>query len=269
MAMKEFETLTFCDDFMFRKVMTQYEEICRQIVELCIGRKVHEICYKEGQKTMKVLPEGKGIRLDVYLEDEDRTLYDLEMQATEKPLPGKRMRYYSGMMDINALEQGQNYEQLPDSYVVFICRFDPFRERRPVYEFRMRDRENHDLLLGDGTTLILISTCGDESGCSAEMKSFLAAVRGERPGYGLGERISNAVAEIRSHEKWRAEYMMLSLKMEEMMHEGYRDGFAKGRAEGRAAVVDRMIAAGKSDDEILEMTGVSADELQSRRQEHV
>ena len=232
MKFKKYEDLQFSDDFMFWKVMTEYEDICRRVVELCIGRKVSEIRYKSGQEAMKVTPESRGIRLDVYLEDDD-TMYDIEMQTETKTFLGKRIRYYENVMDLNSLQTGAAYEELQDSYVVFSCLFDPFGENRVVYEFRRRERENPDLQLGDGTTEILINATGDASGCSEEMRQFLAAVKGESGTGGIAQDISDAVNRIRDHPQWRKEYMLFELKMRDAKQEGLEEGLAKGLKQGR------------------------------------
>ena len=65
--------------------------------------------------------DGKGIRFDVYTEDEKNTVYDIEMQTTsQKDLP-KRSRYYQGMVDLNLIERGAKFKQLKNSYIIFIC----------------------------------------------------------------------------------------------------------------------------------------------------
>ena len=140
MYFKSFDELTFTDDFIFHKVMTQNEHICKKVIELCIGRKVNRIRYKDGQKSLKPSPEGHGIRLDVYLEDDLQTLYDIEMQTSYHKFIGKRIRYYDSVMTINSLESGKQYEKLPNSYIIFICLYDPFGMGRAVYEFTKRDK---------------------------------------------------------------------------------------------------------------------------------
>ena len=137
------------------------------------------------------------------------------------------------------MQTGAVYEELPDSYVVFICLFDPFGENRVVYEFRRRERENPDLLLGDGTTEILINATGDASGCSEEMRQFLAAVKGEAGAGGIAQDIADAVSRIRDHPQWRKEYMLFELKM--------RDAIEEGRAEGRTEGLAKGLKQGRED----------------------
>ena len=269
MKFKKYEDLRFTDDYMFWAVMTNYKEVCRQVVELCIGRKVHEIRYKEGQKSLQVTPSSKGVRLDVYLEDEKRTLYDIEMQSMSRPFIGRRIRYYTGTMDINNLYAGMDYEELPDSYVVFICMFDPFGLNRAVYEFEKREKKLTDLCLGDGSKAILINPFGDESECTPQMRSFLAYLRGEDTGHGLGRQIEEALLQVKRHEKWREGYMKYEADMMDQRREGRAEGIAEGRAEGRTegridalsqSVQGIMRSMGKSAEEAMDLLEIGADD---------
>lgn len=87
------------------------------------------------------------MRLDVYLEEGDR-VFDLEMQTTNKRNLPKRSRYYQGMIDLNTIEKGESYKKLKESYVVFICTFDPFYQGKAQYTFENLCLENKGLRLG-------------------------------------------------------------------------------------------------------------------------
>jgi hypothetical protein len=69
-------------------------------------------------------PEYKGIRLDVLAKDENHSRYNVEMQVVKSEI-FKRSRYYHSQMDMECMLTGTEYEELPDSYVIFICDFDP------------------------------------------------------------------------------------------------------------------------------------------------
>lgn len=45
------------------------------------------------------------------------------------------MRYYQGMIDLNILEKGGDYNKLKKSYVIFICTFAPYGQGRHLYTF--------------------------------------------------------------------------------------------------------------------------------------
>ena len=72
---KQYKELTFTDDFMFGKVLVNNPEICRRLLEVLLEIKIKEISFPERQKTIEILSDGKGIRLDVYVDDENGTIY--------------------------------------------------------------------------------------------------------------------------------------------------------------------------------------------------
>ena len=111
MYQKKYEELKFTDDFMFCKILMGNKDICKEIIELLLGVKVKNIVYLEEQKPIEITSDGKGIRLDIYLED-GNTVYDLEMQTTISKDIAKRSRYYQGMIDLNLISRGAAYSEL-------------------------------------------------------------------------------------------------------------------------------------------------------------
>ena len=57
----------------------QNEEICREVIETLLHIKVGKLVYKSFEKELKLEPDKRGIRLDVYVADSGR-VFDLEMQ---------------------------------------------------------------------------------------------------------------------------------------------------------------------------------------------
>ena len=123
---KQYQELTFTYDFMFGKVLVNNPEICRRLLEVLLEIKIKKIAFPERQKTIEILADGKGIRLDVYVDDENGTIYNIEMQTKVKKELPKRSRYYQGMIDMNLIERGAKYKELKLSFVIFICLNDPF-----------------------------------------------------------------------------------------------------------------------------------------------
>ena len=78
----------------------------------------------------------------MYARDEENTCYNVEMQASRRPVLGKRSRYYQSQMDMEMLQSGIDYEELPKSFVVFICDFDPFGKELYRYTFKMKCEED-------------------------------------------------------------------------------------------------------------------------------
>ena len=70
---KKIEDLTFIDDGMFQAVMHE-PGICEKLVEKLLHVNVKKIVYPELEKPIKPFYSTKGVRLDVYLKDEDKII---------------------------------------------------------------------------------------------------------------------------------------------------------------------------------------------------
>lgn len=79
MKRKAYEELTFTDDFMFWNILTSRPELCKELLELILEVKIKEIHPPEGQKTIENSFDSRGVRLDVYVDDDAGTVYDLEI----------------------------------------------------------------------------------------------------------------------------------------------------------------------------------------------
>lgn len=115
---KEYEELCFTDDYMFCMILTTRLDLCKELLELILDIKIRKVEIAEQQKNVDITYDGKGVRFDVYVDDAENTVYDIEMQTTrQKDLP-KRTRYYQGMIDLNLIQKGMRYSELKKSYVI-------------------------------------------------------------------------------------------------------------------------------------------------------
>ena len=84
---KRLEELEIWDDFMFGAVMSN-KELCKHLLEIILQKKIRDIRYTELQKTIDLQYDAKSIQLDVYVEDDLDSVYNIEIQTTnEKNLP--------------------------------------------------------------------------------------------------------------------------------------------------------------------------------------
>ncbi|WP_347993331.1 Rpn family recombination-promoting nuclease/putative transposase [uncultured Eubacterium sp.] len=231
--MKKYEELDITDPFIFAKVMSE-KELCKPLLENILNIKIRDIVYVDYEETIQMTAKSKGIRLDIYVEDDDNTVFNLEMQTTTyKELP-KRSRYYQGIIDLNMIEKGESYDILKESYVIFICTFDFFEKGRSVYEFENVCLEDSEIKLNDGTHKIFLNTKGDKSDINKELKSLLEYFDGSEPESELTRRIDRKVIAARKNERWRREYMSLQMEMNLKYREGLKAGEEKGRALGQS-----------------------------------
>ena len=80
---KTIQDLNLEDDFLFAKVMSD-KEICRKVLEKILRQPIKEVVIPTTQRTIDILFEGKGIRLDVYVNDDKGTVYNVEMQRGKR-----------------------------------------------------------------------------------------------------------------------------------------------------------------------------------------
>ena len=232
MAMKKtLDELTLMDDYMFAQVMrnTKYLKI---LLEFILDIKIAKITLMEPQKSEKEGYNSKGVRLDLYVEDENGVIYNVEVQTYTEDYLSKRMRFYQSVLDISILNPGHDYGELRKTFVIFICNYDPFKRDRVIYTFENVCREEPDLTLGDDTFKIVVNTKGTRGEISDELREILKYLDTEEVTGKISEELDNAVKEIKSSEERRLEYMMLYTRDSEMMARGRREGMQIGKQEG-------------------------------------
>ena len=190
------------------------------------------------------------IRLDVYTRDRNR-IYDAEMQnlnhqAVEKLELPKRSRFYQSAMDMDHLDKGKSYRELPEGKVLFICTFDPFGLGYVKYSFQNRCEENQELCLRDGTEKIFYNCVSSAEEVPEHLKELYDYIRTGRAESALTRKIEEAVGRARRNEEWRTQYMKELLHDDDVREEGR----AEGRAEERSlllTLIPRMTAGGDGD----------------------
>lgn len=216
---KTFEELTIKDNFMFGAVMKNPIK-CKAVLECILNVKIRKIEYPELEKTIDNSYESKSVRLDVYIEDDKNTIYNVEMQATNKRNLPKRTRYYQGMIDLNIINKSDDYNKLKKSYVIFICDYDEFGFGRHIYTFEKRCNEVPELVLGDETTVVVLNTRGTANDVNEEIKGLLDYIAGNTPNSKLAMSLNDEVQKIKSNEDWRRDYMTLLMRDKEMRNIG-------------------------------------------------
>lgn len=179
------------------------------------------------EKSIIYHPEYKGVRLDIYAEDENHTHYNVEMQVKKKAALGKRSRYYHSQMVMEALESGEDYETLPDTFVIFICDFDPFDQKLYCYTFQNECRENKSVKLGDGSCTIFLSTRGEnEEEVPPELVRFLKFVTADlKESEGdfqdrLVSQCQKTIRDIKTDREMGERYMTLEELLKDEKQEG-------------------------------------------------
>ena len=216
---KKYEELGITDAFMFAKVMSN-KEICKPVLEQILNIKIRDIEYVDYEETIQIAPGSKSIRLDIYVEDDKNTVFNLEMQTTNYEELPKRSRYYQDIIDLKLIEKGQAYDILKTSYVIFICTFDFFEKNRSIYEFENICVDDSEIKFNDGTHKIFLNTKGNRDGISEELQMLLDYFDGREPESQLAKDIDRKVFEARNNKQWRREYMSYQMELDKQFRNG-------------------------------------------------
>ena len=176
------ENLTLANNFLFCKIMESNPDLCKQLLELLLHIKIDHLEKPAAERTMQASISSKSVRFDVYTKDDNR-IFDIEMQTANKsdePL-NLRTRYYQSSIDRSCLDKGHKYKELSESYIIFICTFDPFKLGLSKYTFCTTCIENKSLLLDDKAKKIFLYTNGDSGSLNTEIVDFLHYANGGIP----------------------------------------------------------------------------------------
>lgn len=250
--------LTLRNNFMFRLVMEK-QELCKKLIECILGIRIKSISYMEHEKSFEANLKSKGVRLDLFVIDEDGVAYDIEMQMDNsyKEFLGRRTRYYVSTMDNNALKKGERYSQLRKSYVIFICTFDPFDRGLAKYTFNAICNEDHSLVLDDGVTRVFINTEGDRHRVSKELANFIGYISTGEVTDDYTRDLDEEVQALRNDDGRERDYMTYMQTIMEHEDMAYSQGFS----QANKATAIKMLKANKSYEEISEFTDLTMDEI--------
>ena len=240
----DYEELNITNRFMFNKVMSD-AKLCSRVLQSLTGKDVSEVKSLVAEKYLQITEDGRGVRYDVFVEDSEDVLYDAEMQnydnAGELPL---RTRYYQSMLDLSMMDAGYRFSQLKESYVIFICTFDPFGRGERCYDFSNRSGKKGEFPLGDKRTILIYNVMGKSDELNEDTNEFLDYVKDGTVGGTLSDSLDKAVKDARHNKEWRTEYMMhmanywdnieqgKELGMEIGIELGRTEGIELGRTEG-------------------------------------
>ncbi len=144
------------DDFM-RCIFKDNIELTQVVLRIILGKKDLVVESVKTQADMKRLVGARSLCLDVYGTDSTGKIYDIEVQRADKGTRPKRARYHSSVIDVENLDVNQDFEQLPESYVIFITENDAFRKGLPLYRIERVNIDSKDESFDDGQHIIYVN----------------------------------------------------------------------------------------------------------------
>ena len=190
---------------------------------------------------------NRSVRLDILATDSTGRKINVEIQRSDKGAGRKRARYNSSMMDANLLQKGEKFDELPETYVVFITEHDVIGDGQPLYKIE-RYISGSNKKFEDGSHILYVNGAyRDETPIGKLMHDFSCTAPDDMYYDELAER-------VRFFKESKEGVAIMCRVMEDMRNQTLKEGMKQ--------VAHRMLTAGRyALEEISEISGLSLDEV--------
>lgn len=127
------------DDTFMRALMKDNMPLAEFVLRIIMGKPDLRLVKFNTQDDMKQVTGARSVCLDVTATDDEGRKYDIEVQRADSGAEPRRARYHSSVMDVEYLSAGQDFNALPDTYVIFITEKDVYADGAAVHSIQRMD----------------------------------------------------------------------------------------------------------------------------------
>ena len=210
---------------------------------------------------------NRSVFLDVLASDSAQRKYNVEIQRDDHGAGYPRARFHSSALDTNLLEKGWDFEDLPETYVVFITEKDVIGRGRAVY--RVERYFDTGEPFPDGSHIVYVNGAYRDDSPIGRLMHDLACPDPNQMHYDV---LADRVRFFKENEKGVSAMCKVFEELrQEGIQEGIQEGMQKGmqkgiqRGEERRSIqlVHDMLAAGTyALEEIAALSGLPLSEIQ-------
>ena len=237
------------DDFM-NACFDGYIEGTELLLRIILNKPDIRVKKVTTQKVMKNLL-GRDVRLDIDADDGSGREYNVEVQRADKGAERKRARYHSSILDAHLLRPGEDFDKLPETFVIFITENDVIGKGKPLYRIERRIEETTELF-DDGEHIVYVN--GADKDASTELGKLMHDFFCTDPDDMHYKELAEKVRYFKEDEKGVARMCRV---MEEMRNESARDAKWKQVVES----VGRWLSMGLSHEQIAEGEGITLEQV--------
>ena len=207
------------DDFM-TKVFEDIScaELLLRIILIDEGIRVLEAHSQRGIKNL----QGRSVKLDILAVDSHNRVFNVEVQRSDRGAGAKRARYNSALIDANVTEPGDQYEDLNETFVIFITENDVMKAGLPIYHIDRVVRETGKLFEDEEHIIYVNSQIKDETKLGRLMHDFSCTDAKDMYNKVLADRVRYFKEDERGVE-------IMCREMEIMRNQAHEEGIEKGR----------------------------------------
>lgn len=247
------KNLTIMSDVFMRNVFKK-RECTEYVLQVIMRKKELRIIEQVLQKDYKSL-QGRSAVLDCVARDSDGKQMDVEIQQDNEGASPKRARYHSGLMDMNTLNPGQNFDELPESYVIFITKDDALDYGLPIYHVNRKIEEVGENFKDEAHIIYVNSKKQDD----AELGRLMHDLHCKNAGDMHSKILADRVRELKETQKG-VEFMCR--EMEQIYSEGIESGMEKGELKKAKETALSLTEMGLPAEKIAKAVKFSVDTVQ-------
>ena len=214
------------DDTFMRGLFKDNLPLAQMVLRIITGKPDLILLRCETQADMKRVTGARSICLDAYATDSEGKKYDLELQKVDTGAEPHRARYHSSVLDVENLDAGQDYRELPDTYVIFITENDYYGAGHPVYVIRSMNITLNQPFEDGAHILYVNGAYRGDSELGRLMHDFNCTEAADMH-YGMLAEKTHYLKESRKGVEAMCKIM------EELRNQIYEEGRIEGHAEGR------------------------------------
>ena len=224
------KNFTLMSDIFMRNVFKQ-RECLEYVLQVIMEKQDLKVIDQIIQKDYKNL-QGRSAIMDCVARDSEGKQFDVEIQQDNEGASPKRARYHSGLMDMNTLNPGQDFDELPESYVIFITRDDALGYGLPIYHIHRTIEEVSEDFKDEAHIIYVNSKKQDDT----ELGRLVHDLHCKNAGDMHNKILADRVYELKETQKG-VEFMCR--EMEQIYSEGIENGEKLGIAKGEKLGIEK------------------------------
>lgn len=243
------------DDTFMRGLFKENLPLAQFVLRIITGKPDLVLTTCETQADMKRVTGARSICLDAYATDSTGKKYDIEVQRADNGADPHRARYHSSVMDVENLDEKQDYKELPDTYVIFITEKDYYKAGEPVYWIQNMNR-TLNRPFDDGTYILYVNgEYRGDSDIGRLMHDFNCTDAADMNFPILAEKTRY----LKENPRGVSE---MCKAMEDLRDESIKKGIEEGEARKAQSMAQKLYKKGYSVEDIAEMVEYSVDLVQ-------
>ena len=245
--------LRLLDDVFMKEILRDNIPAVQIIVRTLLRRKDITVTDVKIQDEFSNLV-GHSVRVDVLARDSQGRIYNIEIQRASDGAGAKRARYHLGAVDWHTLPPGADYEELPETWIIFITEKDIFGKNFPVYTVERMVMETGEPFGDAGHILYANGAYSGDDDIGMLMEDFRETDPKKMHHPPLAERVSYYKNTEGGLEVMKRVADLIREECEEAREEGLREGLREGseaaRRSTRADIVANLLLS-FSEEELL------------------